>query len=229
MKLLLENWRKFINEEMVEPITTLRIFDFDETIAHTQSETRIEAPDKSLTSLKGQKEFDAYMKQAAENEGIDSFDPVGDLIKMGYNIDLSDYSIVKDPEEITIVTDVMREFPEDSKTYIITARRGKSIDPILDYLDNINIDSNKVRPIATQGESKGDVMVQMMKNKIMPNGKSNINKIEYFEDSQRNIDDVLMKICNNPDLDNIKPDDFKLIIHRIYKSEDRFAEEIITC
>jgi hypothetical protein len=65
----------------------------------------------------------------------------------------------------------------------------------------------------------------------MPNGKSNINKIEYFEDSQRNIDDVLMKICNNPDLANIKPDGFKLIIHRIYKpkSEDRFAEEIITC
>ena len=82
MKLLMENWRKFINEEMVEPISTLRIFDFDETIAHTQSETRIEAPDKSLTSLSGQKEFDAYMKQAAENEGIDSFDPVEDLIKM---------------------------------------------------------------------------------------------------------------------------------------------------
>ena len=34
MKLLLENWRKYINEDY-EPITTLRIFDFDETIAFT--------------------------------------------------------------------------------------------------------------------------------------------------------------------------------------------------
>jgi len=235
MKLLLENWREYL-KEMVEPITTLRIFDFDETIAHTQSETRVWLPGSSRNekpdeTLKNQTDFEEFMAKQQVGKDIDSFDPVEDLIKMGYTIDLSDYSIVKMPEEITIVTDVMREFPEDSKTYIITARRGESIDPILDYLNNINIDSSKVRPIATQGESKGDVMVQMMKNKIMPNGKSNINKIEYFEDSQRNIDDVLMKICNNPDLANIKPDGFKLIIHRIYKpkSEDGFAEEIITC
>ena len=46
MKLLMENWRRFITE-IEEPITTLRIFDFDETIAHTQSETRVTAPDGS--------------------------------------------------------------------------------------------------------------------------------------------------------------------------------------
>ena len=44
MKRLLENWRQFITE-LEEPIKTLRIFDFDETIAHTQSETRARAPD----------------------------------------------------------------------------------------------------------------------------------------------------------------------------------------
>ena len=59
MKLLLENWRKFIAENY-EPVTTLRIFDFDETIAHTESETRVTAPDGSTATLRDQKEFEEY-------------------------------------------------------------------------------------------------------------------------------------------------------------------------
>ena len=163
MKLLLENWRKFVNEEMEEPITTLRIFDFDETIAHTRSETRVKAPDGSEATLGNQKEFEEYMRAAAASEGIETYDPVRDLQELGYQIDLSDFSIVKDPSEITVVTDIMRNFPEDSKTYIMTARRGDALGPIMDYLDEIGIDSSQVRPIATQGESKGDVMIAMMK------------------------------------------------------------------
>ena len=87
MKLLLENWRKFINEDY-EPITTLRIFDFDETIAHTRSETRVKAPDGSSASLRDQKEFEGYMQAAAKKEGVSSFDPVAELQRLGYEIDL---------------------------------------------------------------------------------------------------------------------------------------------
>ena len=108
MKLLLENWRKYLSEAE-EPITTLRIFDFDETIAHTRSETRVTAPDGSTASLGNQKEFEDYMKSAASKEGIETFDPVRDLQNAGYEIDLSDFSIVKDPDEITVVTDIMRK------------------------------------------------------------------------------------------------------------------------
>ena len=110
---------------------------------------------------------------------------------MGYEIDLSDFSFVKDPDEIVVVTDELREFPENSKTYIMTARRGQSLGPILDYLDEIGVGSSRVRPIATQGESKGNVIAHMISHKIMGSGKSNINRIEYYEDSQKNIDDVL--------------------------------------
>ena len=80
---------------MEEPITTLRIFDFDETIAHTRSETRVKAPDNSEATLTNQKEFEGYMSQAAAREGIVSFDPVRELQELGYQIDLSDFSIVK--------------------------------------------------------------------------------------------------------------------------------------
>ena len=228
MKLLLENWRQFINE-IEEPITTLRIFDFDETIAHTESETRVKAPDGSTAVLRNQKEFEEYMNYAAEREGIDAFDPIDQLVEMGYQIDLSDFSMVKDPSEITLVTDIMRNFPSDSKTYIVTARRGNSIGPILNYLDELNIDSNQVRPIATEGESKGDVIANMIAQKIMPDGKSNIHRIEYYEDSQRNIDDVLQKVCQNEDLDRIKPDDFELVIYKVVGIDGDYNLQEITC
>ena len=228
MKLLLENWRKFITEDY-EPVTTLRIFDFDETIAHTESETRVTAPDGSTAVLRDQKEFEEYMNAAAEKEGIDTFDAVDELMEIGYKIDLSDFSIVKDPDEIKIVTDIMRGFSDNSKTNIMTARRGNSLGPIMDYLDKINVDSSQIRPIATQGESKGDVMVAMMKNKILPNGKSNINRIEYYEDSQKNIDDVRTKICNNPEIEEVKPEGFELIIYKVVKIEDGYKLEMIAC
>ena len=229
MKLLFENWRKFVNEEMEEPITTLRIFDFDETIAHTESETRVTAPDGSTATLRDQKEFEEYMNAAAAKEGIEAFDAVDKLMDLGYQIDLSDFSIVKDPAEITLITDIMREFPPDSKTYVMTARRGNSLGPIMDYLDELGIDSSQVRPIATQGESKGDVMVAMMKNKIMDNGKSNIHRIEYYEDSQKNIDDVLRKVCEEPELDAIKPIDFELVINKVINNSGQYNIQRIDC
>lgn len=228
MKLLLENWRQYLNEE-IEPITTLRIFDFDETIAHTESETRVKAPDGTEATLRNQKEFEAYMREAAAKEGVSAFDPVDELVKMDYKIDLSDFSIVKDPLEITIVTDKLKEFPENSKTYILTARRGQSLGPILEYLDEIGVDSSKVRAIATHGESKGDVMVTMIGQKLMPDGKSNINRIEYYEDSDKNIDDVLRKVCENSALEDIKPIDFELIINKVINNDGQYSIQRIEC
>ena len=228
MKLLFENWRNFINEDY-EPITTLRIFDFDETIAHTESETRVKARDGTETTVRSQQEFEEYMSAAAAKEGVEAFDAVDALIELGYQIDMSDFSIVKNPHEISVITDIMREFPPDSKTYVVTARQGTSLGPIMDYLDELGIDSSQVRPIATQGESKGDVMVAMMRNKIMDNGKSNINRIEYYEDSQKNIDDVLAKVCEDPSLDDIKPLDFELVINKVINNSGRYNIQRIEC
>ena len=228
MKLLFENWRKFLTEEH-EPITTLRIFDFDETIAHTESETRVKAPDGSEATLRDQQEFEEYMNAAAAKEGIEAFDAVDQLMELGYQIDLSDFSIVKNPLEITLVTDKLRESHENAKTYIMTARRGNSLGPILDYLDEIGIDSSKVRAIATQGESKGDVMANMLRQKLMPDGKSNINKIEYYEDSEKNINDVLEKVCENPAIADIKPIDFELIINKVINNDGQYSIQRIEC
>ena len=111
----------------------------------------------------------------------------------------------------------------------MTARGGGSLGPILSYLEDINIDISQIRPIATEGESKGDVIVNMIAQKIMPNGKSNINRIEYYEDSQRNIDDVLLKVCKNKNLDPIKPANFELTIHKVVENNGQYKLEPIGC
>jgi hypothetical protein len=214
---------------MDEPINILRIFDFDETIAHTRSETRVKAPDGSEATLRDQKEFEEYMNAAAAREGIEAFDAVKDLQDHGYEIDLSDFSIVKDPDEITIITNLLRSFPENSKTYIMTARRGTSIGPIIDYLDEIDIDSSQIRVMATQGDSKGDVIAHMLRQKLMSDGRSNINRIEYYEDSEKNINDVLLKVCENPGLNDIKPIDFELIINKVINNGDGYRIQRIEC
>ena len=221
MKLLLENWRQYINELEEEVIDTLRIFDFDETIAHTRSETRVKAPDGSEATLANQQEFEDYMSRAAANEGITDFDPIDALIEKGYQIDLSDFAIVKDPDEITVITDELKQFPEYSKTYVMTARRGNSLGPILAYLDEIGVDSSKVRPIATGGESKGSVIANMIAQKKLPDGTSNIKRIEYYEDSDKNIQDVMNHVC---------PEKLaELTIYKVVKTEEGYSLQHIGC
>ena len=96
-------------------------------------------------------------------------------------------------------------------------------------MEEIGIDSNQVRPIATQGDSKGDVIVTMIGQKLMVDGKSNINRIEYYEDSDKNIDDVLRKVCENSNLDEIKPLDFELVINKVINNGGRYNIQRIEC
>ena len=221
MKLLLENWRQYLNEMEEEVIDTLRIFDFDETIAHTRSSTRVTAPDGSKAVLNNQQEFEAYMTAAAEKEGLTDFDPVDGLMAKGYQIDLSDFLQVIDPKEITVVTNELKKIPDNAKNYIITARRGSSLGPILNYLDEIGVDSNTVRPIATAGESKGAVIANMIAQKTMADGESNIKRVEYYEDSDKNIQDVMNHICPNKLAE--------LIVYKVVKSDDGYSLQHIGC
>jgi hypothetical protein len=69
----------------------------------------------------------------------------------------------------------------------------------------------------------------MMRQKIMDDGKSNIKRIEYYEDSEKNIDDVLRKVCEAPDLDDIKPIDFELVINKVINNEGQYNIQRIEC
>jgi len=139
----------------------------------------------------------------------------------GYQIDLSDFLQVIDPKEITVVTNELKKIPDNAKNYIITARRGSSLGPILNYLDEIGVDSNTVRPIATAGESKGAVIANMIAQKTMADGESNIKRVEYYEDSDKNIQDVMNHICPNKLAE--------LIVYKVVKSDDGYSLQHIGC
>ena len=52
---------------------------------------------------------------------------------------------------------------------------------------------------------------------------------EYYEDSQKNIDDVLLKVCNSEQLIDIKPSNFELIIYKVANIGGEYKLEKIAC
>ena len=63
-------------------------------------------------------------------------------MQTGYDMDLSIFYRQRS-DEITVVTDIMRNFTDDSKIYVILLERN-SIAPIIDYLDQIGIDGGRM-------------------------------------------------------------------------------------
>ena len=49
------------------------------------------------------------------------------------------------------------------------------------------------------------------------------------EDSQKNIDDVLLKVCNTEQLLSIKPSNFELIIYKVANIGGEYKLEKIAC
>ena len=95
MKLIMETWRKYLTEDE-QPVTKLRIFDFDETIAFTRSSVRVITPNGKKIEFPSQLEYDNYIKKMGDKLGIKDFDPVGAMVRMGYEFDYSDFNKVID-------------------------------------------------------------------------------------------------------------------------------------
>ena len=110
MKLIIENWRKFVNEEKTT-IKKLRIFDFDETIAYTQSSVRVVTATGGRLTLPSQEEFDRFIKsevsRLSQKGHRFEFDPIPALMDLGYEFDFSDFSQVRDPRENEQVTKII--------------------------------------------------------------------------------------------------------------------------
>ena len=60
MKLIMESWRQFLTESQV---TKLRIFDFDETIAFTNSSVKVVTPSGKRVEFPSQLAYDQYIKK----------------------------------------------------------------------------------------------------------------------------------------------------------------------
>ena len=180
MKLLLENWRKYLNEtKVVIPgdiyEEVLAVFDFDETIADTHAKTVVRSKNsgKALRRL-DQKQLDAQTPKSGEEFDFSEFDDV-------------DYA-----EEKKYITDKMKIFIQDPNAQVIvaTARRERAQDSIQRYLDFLGIPTKSLIIQGLTGGSKGDYI-----QKIIEKNPS-IKKLYFFDDSEANVQDVWMKVNN---------------------------------
>ena len=177
MKLLLERWNKFLNEDL-QTATRLSIFDFDETLAY--SEGSIDIFDKEgnkVQTITTQEEYDEWEDAPEIQSGELTFDYGG-------------LDNITNPTEIVAITDIMRDRTADSNTQVmvVTARSSKTEDDIHRYLDAIDVptDDLYIKGMGDEGlgRGKGGFIFSVLEE--FPN----IREVEFYDDSQKNITDV---------------------------------------
>ena len=211
MKLVMESWRQFLTESQV---TKLRIFDFDETIAFTNSSVKVVTPGGKRIEFPSQLAYDQYVKKMGQKLGIKEFDPVPTMVNMGYEFDYSDFGKVIDPQENDRVVKILgkvaganREDPT-REVYVMTARAENAKEPIKDYLMTLKREDGTPRfvpedftdIITLAGQSKQDAIESIIQ-KHSVDGQTSIKQISFFDDSQKNLDDVMELREKYPSID----------------------------
>ena len=177
MKLLLERWNKYLNEDL-NTATRLSVFDFDETLAFSETEINILDREGSIVhTTTTQEEYDKW----EDDERIKS----GEL-----KFDYSELDVITNPTEIVAVTDIVRSRSADSNTQVmvVTARTSRTSDDIHRYLDAIGVptDDLYIKGMGDEGlgRGKGEFIFSILKE--FPA----IKQVEFYDDSPKNIKDV---------------------------------------
>ena len=176
MKLLLERWNKYLNEDL-NTATRLSVFDFDETLAFSEGKIDILDQTGNIVDTISIKDHDKW----EDDERIKS----GEL-----KFEFSDLDVITNPTEIVAVTDIMRDRTADSNTQVmvVTARTSRTSDDIHRYLDAINVPTNDlyVKGMGDEGlgRGKGGFIFSILEE--FPD----IRKVEFYDDSPKNITDV---------------------------------------
>jgi len=188
MKLLFENWRKFLTEELVVPIDinkkAISIYDFDETIAH--SDGHIDVIDK---------ETGQFYKRVTTQQEYDK------LAKTGkYDFDFSNLDKVINPVELVSVTNRLRHDVKNDKmqVMVLTARAANAEDEIQMYLDSIGIPADDLYIVGCAGCDKGRYVEEMVR-KNPP-----IEVVHFYDDSIKNIRDMHAAKERLKDLERIR-------------------------
>ena len=176
MKLLLERWNKYLNEDL-NTATRLSVFDFDETLAFSEGKIDILDQTGNIVDTISIKDHDKW----EDDERIKS----GEL-----KFEFSDLDVITNPTEIVAVTDIMRDRTADGSTQVmvVTARTSRTSDDIHRYLDAINVPTNDlyVKGMGDEGlgRGKGGFIFSILEE--FPD----IRQVEFYDDSPKNITDV---------------------------------------
>ena len=175
MKLLLENWRKFLKEDTVVPTDinkkAVSVYDFDETIA--RSEGHVDAYYKGTDKL---------YKRITTQAGYDEILASGEE----YDYDFSNLDYITDPTELIPVTNKLRKDVENRamQVMILTARAGNAEGEIQMYLDSIGIPTDDLYIVGCEGCDKGKYVEDMARR------NPTIEVIHFYDDSEKNIRDM---------------------------------------
>ena len=189
MKLLLENWRRFLNEDTVVPTDinkkAISIYDFDETIA--RSEGHVDAYYKGTDKL---------YKRVTTQAGYDEILASGEE----YDYDFSNLDYITDPTELVPVTNKLRKDVENRamQVMILTARAGNAEGEIQMYLDSIGISTDDLYIVGCEGCDKGKYVEDMVRR------NPTIEVVHFFDDSDTNIGDVQSARERLCDLDRLR-------------------------
>jgi FMN phosphatase YigB (HAD superfamily) len=161
MKLLLKNWRKYLNE------SKLRVFDFDDTIAKSDSNIHITTDTgEALVMTPG---------EYATHE-----------INPDYEYDFSEFEEVINPREIKQITNIIRNAlnagTEGREIAILTARAPGAEGPIRDYLESIGLDTSKITfelLASSDPQAKASWVAERIKN--------GATDVLFFDDSGKNV------------------------------------------
>jgi hypothetical protein len=177
VKLLLERWNKFLNEDL-NTATRLSVFDFDETLAFTEAEIDILDQEGNIVhTTTSQEEYDKW----EDDERIKS----GEL-----EFDYSELDVITNPTEIVAITKLLRDATNDPDTQamVVTARTSRTSDDIHRYLDAIGVptDDLYIKGMGDEGlgRGKGEFIFSILKE--FPA----IKQVEFYDDSPKNIKDV---------------------------------------
>jgi len=168
MKLLIENWREYINENKAKP--KLRVFDFDDTIAKSDSNIHITT-------------------DTGEKITMDTGEYATHVMNPDYEYDFSEFDEVINPKEIKQITNIIRNAlnagTEEREIAVLTARDPAAEGPIRDYLESIGLDTSKIT-FELLGSSDPADKAAWISDRI----EGGTTDVLFFDDSGKNVDAV---------------------------------------
>jgi len=162
MKLLLENWRQYLNE------AKLRVFDFDDTLARTDAKIILSKSDGS-TQILSPAEYAVYEPEPDDQFDFSQFE--GPLIN---------------PREVEAITKVFRRVmdagPGGRKVAILTARADGAKEGIESFILKMGYSPNDIE-IVTLGSSDPMLKASWIDQQI----QQGYDDVYFVDDSHKNI------------------------------------------
>lgn len=181
-KQILNDWKKILesgNLDSVPDPKSLRVLDFDHTVAFTGEKVYIMSPEGKIVDSLDSEEYSHH--QFSKDESI-----------AGYYYDFREFDDVntKLARENEHVTSILRNFVNAGPERIIvilTARNQEAEQGIRSYLSSIGIDHSNVQVVGV-GSSEPQKKVDVVKQMLDKNGT--ISSVSFFDDSAANTDEM---------------------------------------